>query len=128
MGWEGVVKLQFGGGKVWALAAQQLDPLVKNRALKYWGGGGGARLGEEGYRASERIHAQRASLLGIPNAAGTQWGVVDGVQRQGCCKRGGAQVGGEALNQRDATWAGANDGDGGHNNQTSIFRLFCLVE
>ena len=43
-------------------------------------------------------------------------------------KGGRAQVGCEALDQRDTTRAGPDDGDGGHINQPQTFRLCCLVE
>ena len=79
----GIIKLQLGRRDVGALAAQKLNPLIEDGAFKYRRGGRGAGLGKQRDRASQRVHAQRAGLLRIPNATSAQRGIVDDVEAQG---------------------------------------------
>ncbi len=103
----GVVKRDRGGGDAVAVAAEQTDPLVEDRALEDGCGDGGTGFGEQGDGAGEGVHAQGAGLVGVPHAAGAVLGGVDEVEREAAV---GGQGGGDAFDDRDAAGAEADDG------------------
>ena len=91
-------------------AAKRLDPLKHGGAFEHRCGDGRAGLSEQGYRASQGVHAQCAGLFGVPDAAGTELGVVDDVQRQWCSATV-VEEGCDALGDGDASRSCSDDGD-----------------
>ena len=99
------------------IAADQLDPLEHRRTFDDRRGDRGAGLGEQGHRIRQGVHAQRAGLVGAPDAAGTGFGVVDEVDGDsvGAAPAGisglRCQLCGETFQDGDAAGASPDDRD-----------------
>ena len=102
-------QLALGSSDLFALAAQQLDPLVLRRPLEHGGIHRRAGLGKKRDSPRARIHAQGLGLVSVPDAAGAVLGLVDEVDGNG--GTGIIHAGGEAFQDRDAARAHADDRD-----------------